>query len=114
MKIFIVDDFKKRADSLSVMLQAKKHTITCCTSSNSFMDEMQKAKPDRIIMDIESWKKGRAIYSYLSFDRQLDDIPVTFYNSADENAAIANRQSNPADVVIVKPVNPEAIAESVS
>jgi DNA-binding response OmpR family regulator len=100
MQILLLDESKKRRTQIAELLQKKKHTIRQCAASNDFMSVIEDSAPDRIILDGDTWRKGRAIYAYFNFGKKLENIPIVFYNVKEGAVTITGRESNAKDRIL--------------
>jgi DNA-binding NtrC family response regulator len=109
MNLVLLDESKKRKQLLEPMLQERGYTVRICSGSNDFIDSLDKIKPDRVLIDFEAWKHGRAIYAYMKIGKKIEQIPVTFYNAPEKFAGITERQQHPGDKVLKRQTTVEAI-----
>ena len=108
MKILVLDENKTRRIRLTEILEKKRHEVTACSQSNAFITAIEK-NFDTLLLDVESWNRGRAIYHYLGIGRRLAGRPIIFYNAPPEFSAIGHRPRNPKDKILVQPSEVEAI-----
>lgn len=102
MKIVVLEESKKRKEQIAHLLEEKGHDVIVCSASGEFMEMIENSTPDKILLNIESWQHGRAIYSYFNFSRKLDDTPITFYNAPESFTAIPDRNPNQDDKIFTK------------
>jgi DNA-binding response OmpR family regulator len=100
MKVLIVDENRKRRLQILDQLQKKKHAATQCSASGDFMACIDDSAPDRIILDAETWKKGRAMFGRFNFAKKLENIPILFYNVAEGATVIAGREPHARDRIL--------------
>lgn len=112
MKVLIHDDSKKRRSIISGLLEKKRYEVTACNKSNDFINSLEK-KIDVLLLDVDSWKRGKALYNYLGIPRKLSSIPIIFYNAPTEFSAIESRQRHEKDRILPKPLNPENLIASI-
>ena len=99
MKIVILDETKKRKNAMAELLEEKGCDVVRCSASGEFMETIDSSTPDKIFIDVESWKNGRALYTYFKFGRKLCESPITFYNAPEIFNGIAERNPNQGDKV---------------
>ncbi|MCU0608253.1 MAG: response regulator [Chitinispirillaceae bacterium] len=109
MKIVILDDTRKSRTALTDALSKKKKDVADCFSSNEFINAIEKGKIDLILMDMESWTKGRSIYNYFSIAKKLEDVPVLFYNAAPNFSVLEDRPRHAKDQILFKPTETVAV-----
>ena len=102
MKIVVLEESKKRKEQIANLLEEKGHDAVICTASGEFMETIENSTPDKILLNIESWQHGRAIYTYFKFSKKLDDTPITFYNAPESFTAIPDRNPNQDDKIFTK------------
>lgn len=112
MKILLLDESRKRVAQIAEAIGNGKHTVVSCTNSNDFMVAVTEETPDKLLLDVETWNNGKAIYGYFDVSRKLEDIPVVFYNAPEEFPGMADRPKHSKDHVLPKPSEAEAIVEA--
>ncbi|MBD3344114.1 MAG: response regulator [Chitinivibrionales bacterium] len=105
MEILVFDESRKTRDALTDSLGKKNTNVTCCSSSNDFMTTMQETSPDRILLDVTTWRKGTAIYNYFNFAPRLNKIPVVFFNAPENFSSIQGRESHEQDRILREPTD---------
>ena len=113
MKILVMDDTRKRRNLLKEEITKKGHEVLECFTSNEFMNKIGENKAELILLDSDTWKKGKSIYSYFKIAKKMENIPVIYYNSEDDSMAIQDRSGNERDLVLSKPTEIEAIIDRV-
>lgn len=113
MKILVMDDTRKRRTQIKEEIVKKGHDVIECYTSNEFIDRIGENKADLILLDADTWKKGKSIYNYLKISKKMENIPVIYYNSEDDNMAIQDRPGNEKDLVLSKPTEVEAVLDRV-
>lgn len=113
MRVLILDESRKRLHQLQEILSSKRHEVYKCENTNDFMRLINEEKPDRLLLDMESWIRGRMIYSYFRFHRKLEGLPILFYNAPESFVALGGRRRHDLDRVLYKPADIEAIVEAV-
>jgi DNA-binding response OmpR family regulator len=113
MKILVMDDTRKRRNQIKEEIVKKGHEVTECFTSNEFMNRIGENKAELILLDADTWKKGKSIYNYFRIAKKMENIPVVFYNSEDDNMAIPERSGNERDLVLSKPTEIEAVLDRV-
>jgi hypothetical protein len=112
MKVIVMEESQKRNSQICELAEGKKHKAISCTNTNDFMGALEKSSIDRILLNVETWQRGNAIYKYFNIPKRLGAVPVVFYNAPENFVNIANRERNEKDRVLTKPIEPEAIVEA--
>lgn len=112
MKVLVVDETQARATELSELLRQKKHDVVTCGGTCQFLDAIQTKGTKAILLDTDSWQKGRAMLEYFDIAPRLADIPFVFYNAPEDFSELQNRPRLDKDVVLPKSATVDAIAES--
>jgi DNA-binding NtrC family response regulator len=112
MKILLLDDTKPRRNQLVDALQKKRYEVTSCYGTNDFVNAVEKHKADMILLDMESWYRGRAIYDYLNLAKRLENLPILFYNAHMNFSILNNRPRHAKDRILFKPSEVDAILGS--
>jgi hypothetical protein len=113
MKIIVMDETGKGNLHLTDLLQKKKHKVVSCPNSAAFLDALNDGGVERIMLNVESWQRGRAIYKLFDIPAKTGSVPVTFYNAPDNFTNIPARARNEKDRVLAADVQLDAVAESV-
>lgn len=113
MKIVVLDESKKRKEQITDLLEEKGHDVLLCSASGEFMEMIETATPDKILLDIESWHHGRALYTYFKFSKRIEDTPITFYNTPENFTAIPDRDPNPGDKIYTKHTDIEEVISDI-
>ena len=112
MKVILMEESTKRNNQITELIQRKKHQVITCTNTNDFMQALEDSSVDRIVLNVETWQRGNAIYKYFGIPKGLGAVPVVFYNAPENFINITNRDRNENDRVLTKPVEPEAVVEA--
>ncbi|MCM8774489.1 MAG: response regulator [Candidatus Omnitrophica bacterium] len=114
-KILIADDEKEEIDYLSSILKRANYEVISTTKGKEVFDLAKEFKPDVIILDmIMPDMKGGEIYSVISNDPLLCDIPVIFLTgmiTKDEEKRIKKERGNYS--LLAKPTSREEILEAI-
>ncbi|MBD3320328.1 MAG: response regulator [Chitinivibrionales bacterium] len=103
MEILVVDDSRKRQGILCGMLEKKGTSISCCSSSNDFISVVDESAPDRIVLDLDTWRKGKGIYNYFGFAGRLSGIPIVFFNAPENFSTLQGREPHEQDRILRHP-----------
>lgn len=114
MKVLLVDEVRSRAMELLGRLRGENHEVTPCTVTNDFLNAVQERPIDVILLDVGTWRKGRAIYEYFDAASRFADTPVVFYNAPEDFRELTHRRKLDKDVVLLKPSSADTIVESLS
>lgn len=112
MKILLLDDYRTRRNSLVDALQKKKYEVTACFSSNEFISSLEKQKWDILLLDMESWSRGKSIYDQFAIAKKLENLPILFYNANINFSMLNDRARHQKDRILFKPSEVEAIVTS--
>jgi len=113
MKIVILDDTRKRRAELKLLIEKSHKGVLDFYSSNDFIVSVEESAPDLLLVDTETWKKGKSIYNYLKLGKKLENTPVILYNSEEDVYFIPDRSRHEKDRVLPKPTEIGTIAEIV-
>jgi len=113
MKIVLLDDTRATRTQLTDALQKKKFEVTACFSSNDFITAIDKGKCDLLLVDAESWSRGRSIYNYFGIAKKLEAIPIVFYNANPNFSVLEDRPRHAKDHILFKPTETEAVVNCV-
>jgi len=113
MKVLVLDDGRKQADSIKDAFSKKKMDAIVCSSSNEFLDALNTPKFEAIYINADTWNKGRRIYDYFGAGRRFEGKPAVIYNADEKFAAISNRTPGEQDRLIRQPSNYETALEEV-
>lgn len=87
MNILLIDDNQKRADAIKLALEGSQYSITHLASSGSYLlREVDIAKPDMIIIDIES--PDRDILESLHTLNQINPKPIVLFTETQDSSVI--------------------------
>ncbi|MBD3392864.1 MAG: hypothetical protein GF418_12230 [Chitinivibrionales bacterium] len=112
MKVIIMEESRKRNSQIAELLERRKHQVVSCAGSGEFMEALYKGSADRILMNVEAWQRGNAMYKYFDIIRRMGATPVVFYNAPENFVNIPSREQNQGDRVLTKPVETEAVVEA--
>lgn len=102
MKVVVMDELKSRKQKIADMLEEKGHNVICCSATGEFMEAIETSTPNKILLDVESWQHGMAMYTYFKFAKNLVNIPIIFYNAPENFAGILDRGQNQNDKILNK------------
>ncbi|NLD99988.1 MAG: response regulator [Fibrobacter sp.] len=112
MKILIVDDLKRRKQQLKEAIE-KQHQVTDISLTNEFMTIVENETFDMIVLDMETWKKGKSVYNYFKIGKKLENIPIILYNAEEDTYFIPDRVRHEKDRILSKPVDVETVIDTV-
>lgn len=112
MKIILLDDYRTRRNSLVDALQKKKYEVSACYSSNEFVSSLEKQKWDILLLDMESWNRGKSIYTRFAIAKRLENLPILFYNANMNFSMLNDRPRHQKDRILFKPTEVEVIVTS--
>jgi CheY-like chemotaxis protein len=112
MKVLVFDDGRKRRTELVDALQKKKCDVTAHYSSNDLIAAVEKNKFDVLLLDMESWNRGKSVYERFGMARRLESQPIVFYNAALNFSILNDRPRHAKDRILFKPTGVDAIVMS--
>jgi len=113
MKILIVDDLKKRKQQIKEAIEMRHHEVSDCHLTNDFMDALENNSYDMIVLDMETWKKGKSVYNYFKVGKRLENIPIILYNAEEDTYFIPDRVRHEKDRILSKPVDVDTVIDTV-
>jgi PleD family two-component response regulator len=113
MNVAVVDESRKRRRQIVEALQKMNHTVTEATTSQDLITLVEERRPERMLLDVGTWKNGRAIYNYFRIGKKLAGIPILFYNSYEGFNIEAIREPHDKDRVVNEPAKVEDIISAV-
>lgn len=114
MKVLIVDDQQKRAQQVVELVGGKKVDAVVCTNSNELLDALKAGGVKAMVLDVETWRKGRSIYEYFGVTRKLVDMPIVFFNAPEGFTALTDRPRLDKDTVLPVGATAEQVAEGLA
>jgi PleD family two-component response regulator len=113
MKMIILDDTRNRRNALVNALQKKRIDAAAFYSSNDFITAVEKNKFDLLLLDMESWNRGKAVYNYFRIaKRLLEKLPILFYNADAAFSVLNDRPRHAKDRILCKPTETETVMAS--
>lgn len=102
MRVIVLDESKTQKDEIKDIFERKGHDVRAYFATADFIQAVDDSLPDKIIMNVDAWLHGKAIYSYFNFVKKLENIPIVFYNAPENFNGIQDRNQNQDDVIISK------------
>jgi len=62
---------------------------------------------------MESWNKGKAIFSRFGIAKKLETLPILFYNASMNFSILHDRPRHGKDRILFKPTEVNAIVENI-
>jgi DNA-binding NtrC family response regulator len=112
MKVLILDDTRNRRNQLGEALQKKRYDVTALYGSNELIAALEKSKFDMMLLDMESWNRGKAIYGRFGIARRIESLPIVFYNAALNFTTLNDRPRHAKDRVFFKPSTVDTVVMS--
>jgi len=106
-RILLVDDDPGLVFIVSKILEKEGYTVIWAESGEKCLEELEKSKPDLILMDImmpglDGWETTQKIKS----DSKIKDIPVVMLTvKGDREDKLKSFHQSKCDGYMVKPVN---------
>jgi len=108
-----MDDTRKRREELKIAIEKHHKGVVDFYSSNDLITSVDESAPDLLVLDMDTWKKGRAIYNYFKIGKKLENTPVILYNADEDMYFIQDRTRHEKDRVLPKPTEVGTIVELV-
>jgi CheY-like chemotaxis protein len=112
MKVLLMDDVRARRNHIKDAVSKLYHNVTDCFSSNDFIAAVEGSNLDLILLDMDTWRKGRSIYNYFRIGKKLENLPILLYNADEDTYFIQDRARHEKDRVLSKPSEIDAIIEA--
>jgi DNA-binding NtrC family response regulator len=109
MKIIILDDWRTRRNELADKLRKKRDEVIPLYGSSEFIETVEKGKGDFLLLDLESWNRGKSIYNRFGIAKKLENIPVIFYNAHTNFSGLDARPRHSKDRILPKPTETDAV-----
>ena len=102
-RIFLVEDDRALADTLSQMLAERDFEVYCVRDFRRIPEEFDAFQPQLVLMDLMlPFDNG---YHWCSELRKRSDVPIVFLSSASDNLNIVTAMQMGGDDFIAKPVD---------
>lgn len=109
MNIIVLEESKGQKEKFLELLEEKGNEVTGCLASGDFMESVESVMPDLIIMNVQAWQHGLAIYTHFNFVEKLEEIPIIFYNAPDNFPGITDRAQCQEDKIYHNEIEVEVI-----
>ena len=110
-KIFLVEDDRTLADTLSQMLTERDFEVCCVRDFRRIPEEFDAFQPQLVLMDLMlPFDNG---YHWCAELRKRSDIPIVFLSSAADNLNIVTAMQMGGDDFIAKPVDVNVLAAKI-
>ncbi len=109
MKILVVDEYSKRRAQIVEILEKNGHDVEGCSTTQDFMVKIDEDTPERLVLDVPTWRNGKAIYQYFQLGKKLEKIPILFYNSYEGFSFDGTRAPHENDRILHEPTKSEDI-----
>lgn len=113
MKIAMLDGTRVRKTQLQELLVKNKYDVTACRNSNDFLNVVTEGNADILLIDMETWSKGKSVYNYFSVPKKLEKKTVVFYNAEEGFSALPERTNNEKDQIVRKPSELQAVVDAI-
>lgn len=108
-----MDDLKSRRAQVRDAAEKLSHEIIDCSTTNDFITNIEENNPQMLVVDMDTWKKGKSIYNYFHIGKKLENLPVVLYNAEEDTYFISDRTRNEKDRILPKPTDIETILDSI-
>jgi DNA-binding NtrC family response regulator len=112
MNIVLLNEDKRVREEMTKQLTAGGHKTTLASSSDGFIAAVTEGNIDAFVIDLKSWYRGSAIYTYFDIPQKMDGIKAIFYNTPEGFSSIEGREATPSDVIIEQDTTAEQILAS--
>ncbi|MFP4012675.1 MAG: hypothetical protein ACLFVQ_01200 [Chitinispirillaceae bacterium] len=109
MKVLILDDMQKRVAQMQEELEKKNIEAVECLTSNCFLDSLNTSEFDSLLLNVETWEKGRSIYDYFRINKKLENTPIVFYNADEAFTSLNHRTPHDKDQILYKPSDVDSV-----
>ena len=113
MKVVLLDETTKRRLSIAEKLESRGHVVTLCRGSGEFLEALSTQSPGKVIIDLDAWKRGSAMFRYFDICKRILGTPVVFFNAHETFTTIADRPRHDGDVVLPRSSSVEFIVDGV-
>ncbi|HSH02553.1 MAG TPA: response regulator [Anaerolineae bacterium] len=108
--IFIIDDDRQLLQLISVMLERGGHASTTINDPRKALDELQKSKPDAVILDVMMpGLDGHTLCRQIRETPDLADLPIIILTARSQNIDRKAALDSGADEYMRKPVMPKEL-----
>lgn len=114
MDIVVLDDLKSRKTKLAEILEKHRYKVVQCGTCNDFLACVNASPPGVILIDFDTWHRGRSMYSYFQIGKKIEHVPVVFYNAPPNFVTLPDRGRHEKDYVLPKPSEVETVVEAIS
>jgi FixJ family two-component response regulator len=109
MEVLILDDLKSRKTKLVEMIEKRMYKVVQCGTSNDFLSAVDHSLPGLILLDFDTWHRGRSINAYFQTGKKIEHVPVVFYNTPPNFVALSDRNRHEKDFVLQKPPEVDSV-----
>jgi chemosensory pili system protein ChpA (sensor histidine kinase/response regulator) len=113
MKILLIDDTSARRTMIKEAIEKHNHSVVECHYSNDFLTVLEENVPELVVLDMETWKRGKSIYNYFRVGKKLENVPIILYNAEEDTYFIQDRTRNDKDRILSKPTDIETIIDAI-
>ncbi len=113
MKVVLLDESAKRRQTITEKLESRGHVVTECRGSSEFLDAISSQTPGKVIIDLDAWKRGSAMFRYFDISKRILGTPVVFFNAHETFANIADRPRHDGDVILPRSSSVDIIVDGV-
>lgn len=113
MNVLLMDDTLKRRATIKEAIEKSKNKVNDCYSSNDFITFLENEPPDLVVLDMDTWKKGKSIYNYFRISKKLENIPVVLYNAEEDANFVPDRSRHDRDRTLSKPSELDTIVDTI-
>ncbi|ERP31656.1 response regulator [Chitinivibrio alkaliphilus] len=100
MKILLLEESRGFRDTLHDALQKAGHEPALCHDSGAFIEAALSVGYDCAVIDVRSWFRGEALYSYMNILEKMDPIPMLFHHTPEGFKTLDGREPVAEDIVL--------------
>ncbi|RPJ36746.1 MAG: response regulator [Planctomycetaceae bacterium] len=120
-KVLIVDDDPDITEAMRVVLEGKGHEVCSARDSTEGMEQVKRARPDLIILDVmmRTSQEGFEFARSLKQSPSYKDIPILMLTAVKHKTGLdfktesGDRSWLPVEAFLDKPVKPDVLIETV-
>ena len=114
-RILAVDDSPTILEMIKSILESEGYDVITAVDGAEALETARADKPDLILLDVMLPKlDGYRVCRLLKFDQNYKDIPIVMLTAKAEEQAMATGVRTGADQYLTKPVEPDALLETVA